>query len=202
MPSQAATNADDSDPEMKDPGPAAFPGDSLRQTPSRQPGTAKRGRLRKAQVGEEKAAHANGLAASLEDSEPGDEPLQHAPEPHEPGHHSDAGYRRYTPEEKGKQKVVEGSGPSGPHGPLTPVPPAQQQSEDAITPGGSSGGRPASKRRRLLKAGGQTVKVSPAMPHATNEARVMEVMCVQLFMIRLSCITGSVTRPNPRLWRW
>ena len=135
-------------------------------------------RLRKAQADEEVAAHGTRSVGSLEDSEPGGEPLQHAPEHREPGYQSDAGYRRYTPEEKGKQKVVEGAGPSGPHGPVTPVPPPQQQGRGDNILGGSSAGGPASKRRRLLKADGRIVKVPLSMPHATDEARP-QMSCIQ-----------------------
>ena len=107
--------------------------------------------------------HANGLADALEDSEHGSEPFQHVPE--EAGQHSEPGYHRYTPEEKGKQKVVDEAGPSGLHDAQTPVRPAQQQSKARGAPEYSSGGRQATKRRRLQKADGRTVKVPCLTPH-------------------------------------
>lgn len=163
-PSEAATDADESDAESDRPGPAATADDSPRQTSGRQPGTATLRRLRKAQTAEEMAAHAEGMAEALEDSQPENEPPQHAQDPHKPGQQSGAGYRRYTPEEKGKQKVVEDAGPSGLHGAATPAQPAKQQDEANHTHGLSSGAGPASKRRRLQKADGQTVKVSCSFP--------------------------------------
>ena len=137
--------------------PGSFPAASLGQATLR--------RLRKAELDEDTSAHANGQAEALEDSEQESQPPQHAQG--EAGRQSDPGYRRYTPEEKGKQKVVDDAGPSGLHDAQTPVRPAQRHSKADDTPGLSSGGRQALKRRRLQKADGRTVKVCRPVLHRT-----------------------------------
>ena len=155
--SQAAANADDSDAQTDALDPAAT--SKGRQTAQGKPGSASLRRIRKAPSGAEGPATADGLADALADSEHADQPQNAA----EHGQRSDAGYQRYTPEQKGKQKVVEmleDTGPSGLHEALTPAQTAKQQSPTAFTPALRSSGLPPSKRRRLQKANGQTVKVS------------------------------------------
>lgn len=137
--------------------PAAAPKGG--QTAQGKPGSATLRRIRKAQSGAEGPAIADGLADALADSERENQPQNAA----EHGQQPDAGYQRYTPEQKGKQKVVEmleDTGPSGLHEALTPAQAAKQQSAAAFTPALRSSGLPPSKRRRLQKANGQTVKVS------------------------------------------
>jgi len=145
--------------------PAAAPKGG--QTAQGKPGSATLRRIRKAQSGAEGPAIADGLADALADSERENQPENAA----EHGQQSDAGYQRYTPEQKGKQKVVEmleDTGPSGLHEALTPAQAAKQQSAAAFTPALRSSGLPPSKRRRLQKANGQTVKVSstPALEYS------------------------------------
>jgi len=153
--SQAAANADDSDAQTDALDPAAPP--KGRQTAQGKPASLRR--IRKAHSGAEGPATADGLPNALADSERENQPQNAA----EHGQRSDAGYQRYTPEQKGKQKVVEmleDAGPSGLHEALTPAQAAKQQSAAACTPAPRSSGLPPSKRRRLQKANGQTVKVS------------------------------------------
>lgn len=169
---EAGISADASDADANDPDPTDIPEGSRMQGSRLQPGSPALRRLRRALEDEDMAAPANGLAApledSMEDSEPGSELPQHVIGQPELGHDSEAGYRRYTPEEKGKQKIVEGAGPSGLHGAQTPERLAEHPSEAGLTPGLTSSGGPATKRRRLRKANEQTLTVTPTPLHAVQ----------------------------------